>query len=708
MPFQAPEAVRVISTRAWGLLVAMLVLMVAAAAAVHVTVSVLNEEAEALELVGGQRMMAQRSVVLASQLARPDLPAQSRQRLQSELETMITRMRGEAQWLIDHDDVPADIASLYATAWTDEAGVMARLHHNLRQILDGRGDVNALNHREAMLFNEEAAKRYQRHAAAEYQNLRLVTFLAFVTLLGALAGLFLLVLLPGIKLLQAQVQRQTVLGDAITQSGHGVLMVDSGGKIRYANAAAEALTGFDAETLLTQDLNSLMFSGYGGNGAETILDRALHSSWRGDVRLMRKGGVMTWAEMVVSPSAVDGKYLVMLFDASERREAQAKLRQARERLFSAIEAVDDGFALYDSEERLLTCNRRFVGMFPQLEPWLTAGTSFFEIVLRMAKLGLVDMPQGVDKFVAMRLALFRAAQGESEMRMTDGRILRCIHRRTPEGGRVSVLSDVTDRIRTQEQLQQALDQTQAALRSKATFLSAMSHELRTPLNAIVGFSQLLDSTPDGQFGPKQRRSASHILAAGRRLTDMVDQVLELAELQDGAGALTIAPFDIAALVRDTVPVTDWGEGESDLNIVVSGCDMPVQVHGDCSRVGEILRHLLANAVKHGQAGGRVEVAVSATNHGAVRLTVSNDGPGLSADLQEQLFRPFGRLDGDADMGIGLAISRILAERMSGRIGVDSAPGQGCTFWVELPAARQHGHGGPLLPEPSVQFVRQVL
>lgn len=706
MPFQAPEAVRVISARAWGLLVVMLVLMAAAAVAIHVTLSDLNEEAEALERVGGQRMMAQRSVVLAGQLARPDLSAQSRQRVQAELETVVARMRGEAQWLIDHDDVPADIASLYATAWTDEAGVMARLHQNLRQILDGRGDVDALNHREAMLFNEEAAKRYERHAAAEYQNLRLVTFLAFVTLLGALAGLFLLVLRPGIKLLQVQIQRQTVLGDAITQSGHGVLMVDSGGKIRYANAAAEALTGYDAETLQAQDLNGLIFSGYGDNGAESILDRAFRSSWRGDVRLIRKGGAMTWAEMVVSASVMDGKYLVMLFDASERREAQAKLRQARERLFSAIEAVDDGFALYDSEERLLTCNRRFVGLFPQLEPWLTAGTPFSEIVLRMATLGLVDTPLSDDKFVAMRLALFRAAQGESEMRLTDGRILRCVHRRTPEGGRVSVLGDVTDTIQTQDQLRQALDQAQAALRSKAAFLSAMSHELRTPLNAIVGFSQLLESTPDGQFGPKQRRSASHILAAGRRLTDMVDQVLELAELQDGAGALTIAPFDMAALVRDSVQFTDWGPEEGDRNIVVSGCDVPLQVQGDPGRVAEILRHLLANAVKHGLAGGRVEVAVGAADRGVVRLTVSDDGPGLPPEVQEQLFRPFGRVDGDADLGIGLAISRILVERMSGRIGVDSAPGQGCTFWVELPAARHSGYGGPHVPEPSVQFVRQ--
>jgi len=706
MPIQAPEAVRVISTRAWALLVVMVVLLVSAAVAVHVSVSVLNEEAEALERVGAQRMMAQRSVVLAGQLEQANLAAQTRQRVQAELETLVVRMRSDAQWLIEHEDVPTDIASLFATAWTDEAGVMARFHQNLRQIVDGRGDVNGLNHREAMLFNEEAAKRYKRHAADEFQNLRLVSMLSFMALLGALAGLFIFVLRPGIKLLQLQIHRQTVLGDAITQSGHGVLMVDASGRIRFANAAAEALTGHDAESLLALELNSLIFSGYGNNGAESILDRAFRSSWRGDVRLIRKGGVLSWAEIVVSASPDEGKYLVMLFDASERREAQAKLRQARERLFSAIEAVDDGFALYDSEERLLICNRRFVGLFASLEPWLTTGTPYAEIVLHMAKLGLVDTPLDDDKFVSTRLAAFRAAQGESEMRLTDGRILRVIDRRTPEGGRVSVLSDVTGSIETRDHLRLALEQAEASLRSKAAFLSAMSHELRTPLNAIVGFSQLLEASPEGQFGVKQRRSVSHILNAGRRLTEMVDQVLELAELQDGKVILHIEPFDMALLVRENVP--SMIPVDADQEVTVSGCDIPLLCQGDTNRVVEVLRHLLTNAFKYGQAGGRIEVAVRPAHPGMVRISVSDDGPGLSPDLQDQLFRPFSRVGGDAGIGIGLAISRILIERMSGRIGVVSASGRGCEFWMELPAVRESGSGGPDAAEPSAQPVRQML
>ncbi|MGE4280799.1 MAG: PAS-domain containing protein [Magnetospirillum sp.] len=707
LSLQAPEVVRVISTRAWALLVVMVIFLAGAAGAVHVSVAVLSEEAEALERVGAQRMMAQRVVVLAEQLAKPNLAAQQRQRVQAELETMVARLRSESQWLIEQDDVPAEIASLYATAWTDESGVMARFYQNLRQILDGRGDVQALNHREAMLFNEEAAKRYQRHAALEFQRLRLVSTLSFVALMGALAGLFLLVLRPGIKVLEQQIHRQTVLGDAISQSGHGVMLVDSNGKIRFANAAAEALTGYDVESLLTQDLNGLVFSGFGSNGAETILDRAFRSSWRGDVRLVRKGGMMTWAEMVVSAAPVDGKFLVIMFDATERREAQSKLRQARERLFSAIEAFDDGFALFDLEERLLVCNRRYVGLFPQLEPWLTAGTPFTEIIARMTKLGLVETELDDDKFLSTRLALFRAAQGENELRLTDGRILRCLTRRTPEGGRVSVLSDVTDSIQTRDDLRMALDQAEAALRSKAAFLSAMSHELRTPLNAIVGFSQLLETTPDGQYGPKQRRSVSHILNAGRRLTEMVDQVLELADLQDGKLDLQIEPFDVTGVVQDCVHELSSMVTEAEQEITVSVGDDAIAVLGDSARVAEILHHLVLNASKYGQAHGRMELTVRRTENGMVRLAVSEDGPGLSPELQEQLFRPFGRVGGDSGIGIGLAISRILTERMAGRIGIDCLPGQGSVFWVELPAAKATGTGGGAdLSESPGQPVRQ--
>lgn len=687
-PVHMPASVRGLTSRAVGVAVALAVLMALALAALLMTVSTMDEEAEALERVGGQRMMAQRGAVLAAQLGQPGLAPGLRQRSVVELEQLADRMRVDARWLITHPDVPAEVASLYATAWDDEAGVMARYTALLWQVADGRATLSALNHREAMLFNEEAARRYQRHAAAEVAQLRLVALLAFGGLLAGLVVLFVAVLRPAIVTVRQQVRRQAALGDAIVQSGHGVLLLNGDGVVTFANSHAETLTDYGPGELVGLDLGRLLFSAYGEDSAETILELATQSSWRGDIRLLRRGGVMLWAEMVVSASTAEGQYLVILFDATQRREAQAKLRQARERLSSAIEAVDDGFILFDAEERMLLCNQRFVALFPQLEPWLSPGVTMATLLEQMVKLRLVETEVSPENFIALRLAQFRAGQGQAELRLTDGRVLRCVDRRTPEGGRVSALADVTESIAARDQLRRALDNAEAAYHAKAVFLSSMSHELRTPLNAIVGFAQLLEGTPDGQFGSKQRRSVAHILDAGRHLAELIDRVLELADLQDGKLPLTVRRFDLAAVALDCISQMAATLHERQIAFAVRGCDHVVPALGDANRMAEVIGHLLSNAAKFNHPGGHVELSVAARGGGAVRLTVADSGPGIPADKRDQLFQPFNRLGNEGaaihGSGIGLTIARALVQQMGGSIGHQDRDGGGSIFWVELP------------------------
>lgn len=689
----ATASVRALTVRSVVLVVVLAGLLGLAMAVLFNTMAGLDEEADALERVGGQRMMSQRAALLAEKLGQPGLSSGQRQHLRQELNTVLGKLQTDIRWLVSDPDVPAEIVSLYATAWEDENGVMARFRDGVTAVLEGRGPAEGLNHREAMLFNEEVASRYRSHASGELTLLKQVSALAFAVLLVGLGGLYALVLRPAITLVQAQIRRQAALGDAIIASGHGVLLLDDNGVVTFANSYAEAVVGYDGGDggLVGRALAHLVFSAYGEETAEDILAAAASKSWRGDVRLLLRDGIVLWVEMVVSASAAEGGFLVIFFDATTRREAEAKLRQARERLAAAIEAVDDGFALFDAEERLVLCNRRYVSHVPQLEPWIRPGITAAKLLEHAWKLGLIDTDLGLEQFQAVGLGHFRAGLGQTEWRLTDGRIVHVSERRTPEGGRVQLIADVTADNANRDQLRKALAQAEAANRSKTVFLSSMSHELRTPMNAILGFAQLLEAASDGTaFGPSQRRAVRHILSAGQGLNDLIGQVLMLAELEAGNIHLDSGSFDLAAVVNAGIADHRDRIEQQKLSLRVFGAEHCVMVRGDSGRMAEVIGHLLSNAIKFNRSEGHIEVTIGAATGGRVRLAVSDSGTGIADEVHDKVFQAFNRLGAEGSSikgaGIGLTIARALVEQMGGSIGFSSVADRGSVFWVELPAA----------------------
>ena len=278
-----------------------------------------------------------------------------------------------------------------------------------------------------------------------------------------------------------------------------------------------------------------------------------------------------------------------------------------------------------------------------------------------------------------------------------------------EGGVASqvILRDVTERRRAARALQQladelerrvlartaelehARDEAERANSAKSEFLSRMSHELRTPLNAILGFGQLLELDLSE---PKPRGQVQQILDAGRHLLALINDVLDLSRIEAGQFAVRPEPVLLPPLVADALALMQPQAQARE--IVLQGLDAAAAaaacaVHADRTRLKQVLLNLLSNAIKYNRPRGCVSVSIEA--HGPnCRLVVADTGPGLSAEQQARLFVPFERLDAAQSAvegtGIGLALSRRLVEMMDGRIGVDSVPGQGSRFWVELPRA----------------------
>jgi len=253
--------------------------------------------------------------------------------------------------------------------------------------------------------------------------------------------------------------------------------------------------------------------------------------------------------------------------------------------------------------------------------------------------------------------------------------------------------DISTRKEAEATLIRARDEAERANQAKSEFLSRMSHELRTPLNAILGFGQLLERA---NLGGLHADNVREILHAGHHLLELINEVLDLARIESGKFAISLEPVPLLPLVADCVGLIRPLAENSGINLTeeAGGCD--VYVLADQTRLKQVLLNLLSNAIKYNRPLGSASLVckrlAAVFPGGAVEITVSDTGPGLSSEHQARLFTAFERLGADntpiEGTGIGLALSKRLTELMGGEIGVASTPGHGTTFWLRLPLAQQ--------------------
>jgi CheY-like chemotaxis protein/nitrogen-specific signal transduction histidine kinase len=254
---------------------------------------------------------------------------------------------------------------------------------------------------------------------------------------------------------------------------------------------------------------------------------------------------------------------------------------------------------------------------------------------------------------------------------------------------VWVVEDITEHLALEE-AQRARQGAESANRAKSEFLSRMSHELRTPLNAMLGFSQLLELDRRQPLVGHQLEWTAQIRQAGWHLLHMINDTLDLARIESGDIVLDQRPLDLAEVVGGATALLAHSAKEHGVSVDVRLFDQARLVLGDHTRVKQILTNLLSNAIKYNVEGGRVLVSSHLSTAGRVSLEVSDTGLGMSAEQLAQLFQPFNRLGREAGpvegTGIGLVISRRLAELMGGTLRARSNPAKGSTFILELPPA----------------------
>jgi signal transduction histidine kinase/DNA-binding response OmpR family regulator len=385
----------------------------------------------------------------------------------------------------------------------------------------------------------------------------------------------------------------------------------------------------------------------------------------------------------------------------ELAKASEQAKRAEAQLTEAIESISEGFSLYDADDRLVVCNKRYSDLlYPGIGEVAFVGTPFEDVVRHSAELGLIEDARGrEEEWIAGRIAQHRRPGETHVQRRSDGSWIQVSERKTDDGGTVAVYTDITELKQRQAELEE-MD------RLKSHFLSSVSHELRTPLTSVRGFAKLIAKDFKRWFLPlvaereNENSRAGRILenieiiqSEGERLTRLINDVLDISKIEAGSMEWSNTSFNVSDLVKHAFNAAS-GQFADKPNVVTSvwAADNLPELYADYDRLVQVMVNLINNAAKFTVAG-KVEVHASKTGAGWVQISVSDTGPGIAPEDAVKIFDKFHQVtkkdtleDKPTGTGLGLSISKQIVEHYGGIIWVESELGKGSRFIFTLPPA----------------------
>jgi PAS domain S-box-containing protein len=459
-------------------------------------------------------------------------------------------------------------------------------------------------------------------------------------------------------------------------------VVDIHGNFLLVNAAYKEILGWEPEELIGTSYALLIHPEDLAHvqSAFDPKDGVVPSSVELELRERCANGEYRWMKWT---SRRDGDlYYAAGRDISLRKETMSALADSIEKSRAIFDAAVDSIVVLDENLKVIEASPSNDTFF-SFSKEETEGRQAMDFIHPDDRAGVLEaIEQGFAKGEIVRVR-FRGLRTDGQWVNIEsrGRALRDAHG-NPTGA-VMISRDVTESVEAAAALEVAKEEAERANLAKSEFMSRMSHELRTPLNSVLGFAQILQME---MTSAEELELIGYIVKSGGYLLELINEVLDISRVESGSIAVELEVVSSMELIRQCVEMVNAQALEFGVAII-DNCDGDFYVRADFQRLKQVLVNLLSNAIKYNFAGGTVTLECDDFN-GRMRLSVTDTGPGVAPQLHDRLFAPFDRLDAESrgieGTGLGLALSKGLMEAIGGAIGVESTPGTGSTFWLELP------------------------
>ena len=490
-----------------------------------------------------------------------------------------------------------------------------------------------------------------------------------------------------------------------------IIITDINGKIQWANTGFTKLSGYSPDEIIGKTPGGLVRSGHQdkefyGELWDTIRQGQV---WSGELINIRKDGTLYYEEQTITPVKDDEgniiNFIAIKIDITERKKLFHELATEKRRLADIINGTNAGTWEWNVQTGETIFNEQWAAII---------GYTLDEIspvnIETWTKFAHPDDLKASEELLKRHFnGELEHYSFESRMKHKNGEWVWVLDRgkvhEWDSKGQPVLMSgthlDITLQKKIEEDLFNAKIEAEKANKAKSEFLSRMSHELRTPMNSILGFAQLLEM---GDLNKIHRKGVNYILKSGKHLLDLINEVLDISSIEAGKLSLSIEPVRTRSIIAEMMDILKQSADQKNISMVLKDSEVLDEfIDADKQRAKQVLINLLNNAIKYNHEGGSVVVKTELipftdNNRDMLRISVSDTGIGIEPENLQILFNPFERVGAEKTTiegtGLGLAVVSRLMEVMKGKIGVESTPGVGSTFWVEFPlSTKEANHPG---------------